>query len=212
MNQSNIAVERTQKKSNAYAWYVVTLCMLAYIFSFIDRQILALMIEPIKADLQLSDTQFSLLHGLAFSLFYAVMGLPLAYIADRFSRPKLISIGIIVWSLATATCGLSKNFIQLFLSRMAVGVGEAALSPAAYSMFSDMFSKDKLGRAVGIYSIGAFLGGGIAFLVGGYVINLLKGVTLIEVPLLGALKAWQIAFFCSRFTWHHYWSAIYSDR
>lgn len=164
--------------------------MLAYIFSFIDRQILALMIEPIKADLQLSDTQFSLLHGLAFSLFYAVMGLPLAYIADRFSRPKLISIGIIVWSLATATCGLSKNFIQLFLSRMAVGVGEAALSPAAYSMFS----KDKLGRAVGIYSIGAFLGGGIAFLVGGYVINLLKGVTLIEVPLLGALKAWQIAF------------------
>ena len=163
-------------------------------FSFIDRQILALMIEPIKADLQLSDTQFSLLHGLAFSLFYAVMGLPLAYIADRFSRPKLISIGIIVWSLATATCGLSKNFIQLFLSRMAVGVGEAALSPAAYSMFSDMFSKDKLGRAVGIYSIGAFLGGGIAFLVGGYVINLLKGVTLIEVPLLGALKAWQIAF------------------
>lgn len=194
MNQSNIAVERTQKKTNAYAWYVVILCMLAYIFSFIDRQILALMIEPIKADLQLSDTQFSLLHGLAFSLFYAVMGLPLAYIADRFSRPKLISIGIIVWSLATATCGLSKNFIQLFLSRMAVGVGEAALSPAAYSMFSDMFSKDKLGRAVGIYSIGAFLGGGIAFLVGGYVINLLKGVTLIEVPLLGALKAWQIAF------------------
>nr|EHZ7742420.1 MFS transporter [Acinetobacter baumannii] len=163
MNQSNIAVERTQKKTNAYAWYVVILCMLAYIFSFIDRQILALMIEPIKADLQLSDTQFSLLHGLAFSLFYAVMGLPLAYIADRFSRPKLISIGIIVWSLATATCGLSKNFIQLFLSRMAVGVG-------------------------------AFLGGGIAFLVGGYVINLLKGVTLIEVPLLGALKAWQIAF------------------
>ncbi|EHU1829887.1 MFS transporter [Acinetobacter baumannii] len=194
MNQSNIAVERTQKKTNVYAWYVVILCMLAYIFSFIDRQILALMIEPIKADLQLSDTQFSLLHGLAFSLFYAVMGLPLAYIADRFSRPKLISIGIIVWSLATATCGLSKNFIQLFLSRMAVGVGEAALSPAAYSMFSDMFSKDKLGRAVGIYSIGAFLGGGIAFLVGGYVINLLKGVTLIEVPLLGALKAWQIAF------------------
>lgn len=84
MNQSNIAVERTQKKTNAYAWYVVILCMLAYIFSFIDRQILALMIEPIKADLQLSDTQFSLLHGLAFSLFYAVMGLPLAYIADRF--------------------------------------------------------------------------------------------------------------------------------
>ena len=194
MNQIDLAVERTQKKSNAYAWYVVVLCMLAYIFSFIDRQILALMIEPIKADLHLSDTQFSLLHGLAFSLFYAVMGLPLAYIADRFSRPKLISIGIIIWSLATATCGLSKNFIQLFLSRMAVGVGEAALSPAAYSMFSDMFSKDKLGRAVAVYSIGSFVGGGIAFLVGGYVIGLLKDLSLIEIPIFGAVKAWQMAF------------------
>ncbi|EJO35819.1 transporter, major facilitator family protein [Acinetobacter radioresistens WC-A-157] len=168
--------------------------MLAYIFSFIDRQILALMIEPIKADLNLSDTQFSLLHGLAFSLFYAFMGLPLAYLADRFSRPKIIAVGIIFWSIATALCGLSKNFIQLFFSRMGVGVGEAALSPAAYSMFSDMFSKDKLGRAVAVYSIGSFVGGGIAFLVGGYVIGLLKDLSLIEIPVFGAVKAWQMAF------------------
>lgn len=182
------------KKSNAYAWYVVLLCMLAYIFSFIDRQILALMIEPIKADLNLSDTQFSLLHGLAFSLFYAFMGLPLAYLADRFSRLKIIAVGIVFWSIATALCGLSKSFIQLFFSRMGVGVGEATLSPAAYSMFSDMFSKDKLGRAVAVYSSGSFVGGGIAFLVGGYVIGLLKNMSLIEVPLLGAIKAWQMAF------------------
>lgn len=182
------------KKSNAYAWYVVLLCMLAYIFSFIDRQILALMIEPIKADLNLLDTQFSLLHGLAFSLFYAFMGLPLAYLADRFSRPKIIAVGIVFWSIATALCGLSKSFIQLFFSRMGVGVGEATLSPAAYSMFSDMFSKDKLGRAVAVYSSGSFVGGGIAFLVGGYVIGLLKNMSLIEVPLLGAIKAWQMAF------------------
>lgn len=181
-------------KSSVYAWYVVLLCMLAYIFSFIDRQILALMIEPIKADLNLSDTQFSLLHGLAFSLFYAFMGLPLAYLADRFSRPKIIAVGIIFWSIATALCGLSKNFIQLFFSRMGVGVGEAALSPAAYSMFSDMFSKDKLGRAVAVYSIGSFVGGGIAFLVGGYVIGLLKDLSLIEIPIFGAVKAWQMAF------------------
>lgn len=181
-------------KSSVYAWYVVLLCMLAYIFSFIDRQILALMIEPIKADLNLSDTQFSLLHGLAFSLFYAFMGLPLAYLADRFSRPKIIAVGIIFWSIATAFCGLSKNFIQLFISRMGVGVGEAALSPAAYSMFSDMFSKDKLGRAVAVYSIGSFVGGGIAFLVGGYVIGLLKDLSLIEIPVFGAVKAWQMAF------------------
>jgi len=188
------STEPKPAQSNLYAWYVVLLCMLAYIFSFIDRQILALMIEPIKADLGLSDTQFSLLHGLAFSLFYAFMGLPLAYLADRFSRPKIIAIGVVFWSIATAFCGLSKNFLQLFLSRMGVGVGEAALSPAAYSMFSDMFSKDKLGRAVAVYSIGSFVGGGIAFLVGGYVIGLLKNMDSIMVPVFGALKAWQAAF------------------
>lgn len=194
MSNLNVHREEQKNKSGAYAWYVVLLCMLAYIFSFIDRQILALMIEPIKADLNLTDTQFSLLHGLAFSLFYAFMGLPLAYLADRFSRPKIIAVGIIFWSIATALCGLSKNFIQLFLSRMGVGVGEAALSPAAYSMFSDLFSKDKLGRAVAVYSIGSFVGGGIAFLVGGYVIGLLKDVSLIQIPLLGAIKSWQAAF------------------
>lgn len=152
-----------KQHSSKYAWYVVFLCMLAYIFSYIDRQILVLMIEPIKNDLNLTDTQFSLLHGLAFSLFYAIMGLPIAYLADRFSRPKIIAIGIIFWSFATAACGLSKNFLQLFLSRMGIGIGEAALSPAAYSIFSDLFSKEKLGKAVGIYSIGSFIGGELLF-------------------------------------------------
>lgn len=197
MTKTAMSVDKSalQKgKNSKYAWYVVFLCMLAYIFSYIDRQILVLMIEPIKADLSLTDTQFSLLHGLAFSLFYAVMGLPIAYLADRFSRPTIISIGIVFWSIATAACGLSKNFIHLFLCRMGVGVGEAALSPAAYSMFSDLFSKKKLGRAVGIYSIGSFVGGGLAFLVGGYVISLLKDATAIQVPLLGMLKTWQVAF------------------
>lgn len=169
--------------------------MIAYIFSFVDRQILALMIEPIKADLQISDTQFSLLHGLAFSLFYAFMGMPIAYLADRFSRPKIIAVGVVFWSLATAACGLSKNFLHMFLARIGVGVGEAALSPSAYSMFSDMFPKEKLGRAVGIYSIGSFVGGGLAFLVGGYVIAMLKDMNTIEVAFLGAMKAWQLAFF-----------------
>lgn len=187
-------LKHTQKRY-VYEWYVVILCMVAYIFSFVDRQILALMIEPIKADLQLSDTQFSLLHGLAFSLFYAFMGMPIAYLADRFSRPRIIAVGVIFWSFATAACGLSKNFTQMFLARIGVGVGEAALSPSAYSMFSDLFPKEKLGRAVGIYSIGSFVGGGIAFLVGGYVITLLKDAQTIEVAFLGAMKAWQLAFF-----------------
>ena len=119
------------RKSYAYEWYVVAVCMLAYIFSFIDRQILALMIEPIKHDMQLSDTQFSLLHGLAFSLFYAFMGMPIAYLADRFSRPKIIAVGVVVWSLMTAACGLSKNFLHMFLARIGVGVGEAVVNSRA---------------------------------------------------------------------------------
>lgn len=183
------------KPSYAYEWYVVVICMLAYIFSFVDRQILALMIEPIKRDLQLSDTQFSLLHGLAFSLFYAVMGIPIALLADRYSRPKIIAVGVAFWSLATAACGLSRSFAQMFLARIGVGVGEAALSPATYSMLSDMFPREKLGRAVGIYSIGSFIGGGMAFLIGGYVIDLLKSVDTVALPGLGALRPWQVAFF-----------------
>lgn len=183
------------KRRYAYEWYVVVICMLAYIFSFVDRQILALMIEPIKHDLQLSDTQFSLLHGLAFSLFYAVMGIPIALLADRYSRPKIIAIGVAFWSLATAACGLSRNFAHMFLARIGVGVGEAALSPATYSMLSDMFPRDKLGRAVGVYSIGSFIGGGMAFLIGGYVINLLKSVDSVVVPWVGAMRPWQVTFF-----------------
>ena len=192
---TDATLPQVTKRSYAYEWYVVVICMLAYIFSFVDRQILALMIEPIKHDLQLSDTQFSLLHGLAFSLFYAVMGIPIALLADRYSRPKIIAIGVAFWSLATAACGLSRNFAHMFLARIGVGVGEAALSPATYSMLSDMFPRDKLGRAVGIYSIGSFIGGGMAFLIGGYVINLLKSVDSVVVPWVGAMRPWQVTFF-----------------
>ncbi|SAK45698.1 major facilitator transporter [Caballeronia arationis] len=182
-------------KRYTYEWYVVLICMLAYIFSFIDRQVLALMIEPIKRDLHLTDTQFSLLHGFAFSLFYAVMGMPIAYLADRFARPRIIASGIALWSVATAACGMSQNFAHMFISRMSVGVGEAALSPGAYSMLADLFPKSKLGCAVGVYSLGSFIGGGIAFLVGGYVIALLKHASVFTLPLLGEVRAWQITFF-----------------
>ena len=182
-------------KRYGYEWYVVVICMLAYVFSFIDRQVLALMIEPIKRDLQITDTQFSLLHGFAFSLFYAVMGMPIAYLADRFARPRIIATGIALWSIATAACGLSQSFVHMFMSRMSVGVGEAALSPGTYSMLADYFPKEKLGRAVGIYSLGSFIGGGIAFLVGGYVIALLKHASVFTLPLIGDMRAWQLTFF-----------------
>ncbi|PWB15254.1 MFS transporter [Acinetobacter sp. AM] len=186
--------ETVQTPSSAYHWYVVVICMVAYILSFVDRQILSLMIEPIKHDLMLSDTQFSLLQGLAFSLFYAVMGVPIAALADKKSRIKIIAIGIAFWSFATAACGLSKNFLQMFLSRLGVGAGEAALSPAFYSIVADLFPKEKLGRALGLYAIGAFIGSGLAFLIGGYVIGLLKNVNLVTLPLIGEIKTWQLTF------------------
>jgi MFS family permease len=183
------------QQSLAYSWYIVFLCMLGYIFSFIDRQVIVLLVGPIRADLQISDTQFSLLHGLAFAIFYAIMGIPIARLADTKSRPLIIAIGIFVWSLATALCGVTKSFWQLFVARMGVGVGEAALSPAAYSMISDSFPKSKLGLALGIYSIGSFIGTGLAFLIGGVAIEWVSGFGEVSFPLIGIVKPWQMTFF-----------------
>lgn len=183
-----------QQQAGAYAWYVVILCMVAYIFSFVDRQILALLIEPIRADLEISDTQFSLLNGLAFSLFYATMGIPIARLADSRSRPAIIAAGVFLWSLATAATGLGKSFWHIFVARMGVGVGEAALSPAAYSMITDLFPKRQLGRALAVYSIGSFIGGGLAFLIGGAVLSALSEMQSVAVPLLGDMKPWQVTF------------------
>ncbi|MFT4826534.1 MAG: MFS family permease [Halioglobus sp.] len=192
---SGIATEKNEPGSDRYKWYVVSLCTMAYVFSYVDRQILALMVGPVKADLNLTDTQFSLLHGLAFSLMYAFMGLPIARLADRHSRPTIIAAGIAFWSLATAACGISKNFVHMFIARMGVGLGEAALSPPAYSMFADMFPKALLGRVVGVYSIGAFVGAGMAFIVGGMVIELVAEMDDLSLPLLGVIRPWQLAFF-----------------
>ncbi|MGE0183955.1 MAG: spinster family MFS transporter [Parvularculaceae bacterium] len=185
----------TQIGDRPYAWFIVTLCMIAYIFSFIDRQILALMIEPIRKDLAISDTEFSLLHGLAFSIFYATMGIPIARLADTRSRPLIISAGVFLWSLATAATGLGKNFIHVFIARMGVGVGEAALSPAAYSMIADMFPKKSLGRALAVYSIGSFIGGGLAYLIGGGVVALVGDVESVALPVIGDVRSWQVVFF-----------------
>src|SRR5215510_10757975 len=122
-----------------YAWYVVGVLKLVYIFSFIDRQILNLLVRPIRRDLGISDTQMSLLMGFAFALFYTFFGIPLGRLADSKSRRTIIALGFAVWSLFTAASGLAKNFVQLMLMRMGVGVGEAALSPAVYSIITDYF-------------------------------------------------------------------------
>ncbi len=187
----------TSKKSTGYAyqWYVVLLLMLAQTFSFIDRMILGLLVGPIRESFDISDTQFSLLVGFAFALFYALMGLPLARIADRYSRKILIAVGISVWSVMTALCGLAQGYWGLFLARMGVGVGEASLSPAAYSMIADLFPKKLLGRALSLFTFGVAIGSGLAYLVGGKVIQYINELGQVEIPFIGTTEPWQLTFF-----------------
>ena len=177
------------------AWYAVAVLVLAFIFSFIDRIVIALLVEPIKADLGISDFDIGLLQGFAFALFYALLGIPIGRLSDRISRRGIIATGIAVWSLMTAACGLARSFFGLFLARVGVGVGEATLSPAAYSMISDYFPREKLGRALGVYQSGAMLGAGIAFLVGGAAVQLLSAYDGQVLPVLGPVRMWQLAFF-----------------
>jgi MFS family permease len=177
-----------------YAWYVVSLLTLAYICSFIDRQIISLMVGPIKQDLGLTDTEMSYLLGLSFALFYTVFGLLIAIAADRLNRRNIIVAGIAVWTLMTAACGLARGYGQLFLARMGVGFGEGALSPAALSVISDYFPRAKLARAISVYSTGVAVGSGIALLVGGTVIELISTAETVVLPLVGELRPWQAAF------------------
>lgn len=178
-----------------YPWYVVIVLMLAQTFSFIDRMIMGLLVGPIRASFGISDTQYSLLAGLAFAIFYAVMGLPLARIADRKSRRVLIAVGISVWSIMTALCGLAQGFWTLFLARVGVGVGEASLSPAAYSMITDYFSQKILGRALSVYTVGIAIGSGMAYMIGGKVVTYVEQMGTVSLPLIGEVEGWQMTFF-----------------
>ena len=171
------------------SWYVVGVLTAAYICSFIDRSVLGLMVGPIRAELGISDTQFSLLHGFAFAIFYTLLGIPIAWLADRASRRNIIAAGIAVWSLMTALCGLARTFGAMFMARVGVGVGEAALSPAAYSMIADLFPREKLGRALGIYSSGVFIGIGLSFILVAELIGVLETVRL---PVVGELTPWRL--------------------
>lgn len=180
--------------SAAVGWYAVFVLTMAYVLSFIDRTILSLMVGPIRADLGLSDTQISLLHGFAFAIFYTTLGIPIALLADRLNRRNIISIGIAFWSVATALCGFAKSFWGLFWARVGVGVGEAALSPAAYSMVADLFPPQRLGRALAVYTLGVFAGAGLAYMIGGAVVGSVAHAENVVLPLIGEVRPWQFVF------------------
>lgn len=178
----------------AYAWYVLGALTLLNVFSFTDRYILALMVAPMRRDLAISDTQMSLLMGFSFAIFYCVCGIPLGRLADSHSRRTVIALGCAAWSVMTAGCGLVKSFWQLLLLRVGVGVGEATLSPAAYSLITDYFPKRRLATAMSVYSMGIFVGTGIAFAFGGAVIAFINGNEDVSLPLIGLVHSWQAAF------------------
>lgn len=178
----------------AVAWWAVAVLVMAFIFSIADRIIISLLVDPIKTDLKLSETDMGLLMGLYFALFYALMGLPIGRLVDKYSRRAIVGSGIFIWSVMTALCGLSSTFLQLFLARAGVGVGQATLSPSAYSMIADSFPKEKLGRALGVYQSGAFLGVGLALMFGGLAIRFAATADDVSLPLLGSVAPWQLAF------------------
>ena len=156
--------------------------------------IIGLLVDSIKADLGISDTQISLLQGLAFALFFTIAAIPLGRLIDRVHRPRAVSAGIAVWSAMTVACGFATSFAGLFVARMGVGVGEAVLSPAAYSMISDSFDRRRLGLAMGVFGLGSAIGAGLAFMIGGAVVSLVAGADSVSMPLIGEVRPWQFAF------------------
>lgn len=181
-----------RRPSLAYAWFVVAVLALANCVSFIDRLILSLLVQPIKADLGLSDTQFGLLAGAAFAIFYAGMGLLIARWADRYSRKWIVTTGIALWCCMTAITATARSYAQLFLYRTGVGIGEATLSPSAYSLIAGYFPANRLALAIGAFSAGVTAGTGLAFILGGALIQWVFASGTMHLPLLGALDGWRL--------------------
>lgn len=180
-------------KSTA-GWYATIMLTICYTLSFIDRQILNLLAEPIRIDLGLSDTQISLLQGMAFVCTYILFSVPVGRLVDTSNRIWLLVGGVAFWSFATAACGLTKNFTQLFIARMGVGMGEATLTPVAWSLIADYFPPEKRARPLSIFLIGPYLGGGIALIAGGQIMGSLSEVGSIVLPVIGDIQPWQFTF------------------
>jgi MFS family permease len=177
-----------------YAWYVLALLSLTYVFNFIDRQVLAMLIEPIKREFGVSDTAMGFLSGFAFVLFYSVVGIPIARWADRGSRKRIIALALTVWSGMTAACGLARSFAELAVMRVLVGVGEAGGSPPAHALIADYFPPQQRATALSFYAWGIYFGAALAFLAGGYLVqNYNWRVAFFVVGLPGLLLAALVA-------------------
>ena len=196
MESSGSAAEtREGSRALRYAWYVVGVLTLVYVFSFLDRQIFSLIVGPLRRDLHISDTQVSLLQGFSFAVFYTFFGIPIGRLADVYNRRTIIVAGLVLWSALTAGCGLAGTFSRMLLLRMGVGVGEAALSPAAYSLITDYFPPQRLATAISVYSMGIYIGSGLSFLMGGIAVRYAATQEMWTLPIVGAMRPWQLIFF-----------------
>lgn len=177
------------------AWYALLVLTLCYTFSFIDRQILAFLVGPLKQELAISDTQIGLLQGLAFAVFYTFFGLPIGRLADRLSRRNIIIAGLLLWSTMTALSGAARSYLALAAARMGVGVGEATINPCAFSMIADYFPKERLSSAMSVYMMGIQLGSGLALVIGGIVVQAITQMPPIHLGNLGPVAPWRLTFF-----------------
>ena len=184
----------SERPHGSAAWWALLLLTATYTFSFIDRQIINLLVDPIRIDLSLSDSQVSFLQGLAFVLPYVLLSIPLGRVVDRANRIRVLVIGILVWTISCVTCGLAKNFLQLGMARMGVGAGEASVTPASWSLLADYFPEDRRALPVSIFLMGPYLGAGLSLILGAEVVGWASGLGSIELPLVGALAPWQLTF------------------
>jgi MFS family permease len=175
-------------------WYAVTVLCLALLVSYTDRLIVNLVVDPIRADLDLSDIEISLLQGAGFAVIFALAGLRSGRLADAVNRRNLIVAGVLLWSVATAGCGLAADFSSFFAARVGVGLGEAALVPAASALIVDLFSPRRRGTALGVFSLGATFGAGGALLFGGELLGWIRAGWFAGVPLAGDLAPWRLVF------------------
>jgi MFS family permease len=182
-----------RRAGSSYRWYVLIVLMAALAFSLLDRQILTILAGPIKKDLGLSDAELGLLYGTAFAVFYALFGVPLGRLADSWARTRLMALGLFGWSLMTVASGFAVNLTMLAVARMGVGIGEASANPAAYSLISDYFPKEKRATAIAIYTCGVSFGMGASLWFGGSIVDLWHGWFPGGLGPFG-LKAWQGAF------------------
>ena len=177
-----------------YAWYVAGMLTLANVSGYIDRQILVALVGPIEREFGISDVQMSYLIGLGFAIFYTLLGLPIARWADRSNRRNIMAGGVALWSVFTTLCATATSFGRLLLCRIGVGVGEATINPASISLLSDYFPPERRSRAMSMYSLGVFLGSGVGYFIGGWVVQLVSVHAAWSVPVIGTIRPWQSAF------------------